>query len=199
MSVPAKRITGTIPLILASVALVGACSSVGTVPTATAPASAPTITPTPTLASPSSVATPTQPAPDGDHPPDAHLSDGTVTVAGELRTYCWIDTCADAFELPPMTDLPLQTLADASTELDFSLAGAQEFISWHASYGAASMADLMPLDEGGEDYDPDMAATVPPLLSRATLPAPPSGDWILYVVVRAVEGEAHYAWHVTVP
>ena len=132
-------------------------------------------------------------------PPTAYLGFDSTEVEGELRTYCWLDTCADAFELPPMDELPLLTLEAAITSLDLHLAADAAFISWRASYGNGGMEDLVPLDAGGEEYDPDTTATLPPLLARAAVAAPPPGDWIVYVVIRAVDGEAHHAWHVRVP
>jgi len=119
-------------------------------------------------------------------------------LAGELRTYCWAGTCLDAFELPPATELPLLAVDPSARELEFRLATDAGFYDWTASYGDGTMAELRPLAGGGEPYDPDLSATVPPTITVASMTRPPSGNWIVYVVIRAPSGEAHYAWHVKV-
>ena len=188
-----------------ALALLSACSS-GQPPAS--PSAIPTAAGTPTLGQPSS--TPTPPAIEPTEgptlatdpvalPPAAYLGFGSNDTQGELRTYCWLGTCADAFELPPMDQLPAMTLDGSSDYLRLHLEADAEFINWTASYGDDAMDELMPLDSGGEQYDPDTTATLPPLLTEASVAAPPAGDWIVYVVVRAVDGDAHYAWHVTVP
>ena len=127
----------------------------------------------------------------------ATLGDGTTTGVGALLTYCWLGTCVDAFELPPASDLPPLPVDPSAVTLELRLDGEAGFLSWSASHGDGSLGELTPLDRGGEPYDPDLSPTVPPTITQAEIALPPSGDWILYVVIRALEGEAHYAWHVT--
>jgi hypothetical protein len=117
-------------------------------------------------------------------------------VIGYLGTYCWQDACVDAFEIPPLDSLP--AVDGQAAQLSFRVTDGA-FYNVGASYGPGAMDELVPLDEAGQSYDPDTTATPPPLLTEADLAVPPPGDWVVYIVIRAADGEAHYAWHVTVP
>ena len=206
----ASRLPGLIQrnaLTLAAVGLVIAC---GVAPgRSPAPSAAATASPTmsdsttmPTTApttAPTAQATPTNSPTTAAAPPAAMLAAGITDATGWLGTYCWHGTCADVLQLPPKTNLPELTLGAGDGQLVFTLALQAGFTTWAASYSDAMMDDLVPLGSGGQPYDPDATATVPPLFSEATFDAPPSGDWALLVVVHFVDGDAQYAWHVTVP
>lgn len=150
----------------------------------------------PATASP---APPTAPPTEGAEPPDAQLKADGSGVAGLLGTYCWLGTCADLFEIPSKSTLPQLNVATPNQGLTFSMGGGAAFLHWDAAYGPGSMDTLAPLDEGGQDFDPDTSATPPPSLFEASVTSPPSGDWVVYIVARSLAGEAHYMWHVVVP
>ena len=189
-------------------ALAWGCATVGASPTPTiapptetpqataTPPATPTITASASPTLPRVSATPTH-DPDAQRPPTTYLGNGTVEVAGELRTFCWLGTCADAFELPPKGDLTSLEIDDPATELSFR-AGIP-FNRWAASYSPRTMDDLAFLDDGGALYDPDISASVPATITEANVTAPPPGDWIVYIVLNSFENEAHYVWRVQVP
>jgi hypothetical protein len=83
-------------------------------------------------------------------------------------------------------------------DLAFSLQDELPFISWSASFASDAQEERTPLGQGGAAFDPDTDATLPPLLTRATFPAPPAGDWVVVVQAFFEEGDALYAWHVQV-
>ncbi len=199
----------TLALFLATLLIAPACGI--------APGASPRESPSPSFAPTASATTPVLPttAPQtdtpataspaatddvgaADEPPAGRLAAGDQTVTGWLGTYCWAGTCADAFRIPPLSTLPEIAVAGPQSELTFGLAGDTGFIEWVAAYGPGSMADLAPLAQGGESYDPDSAATVPPQIAETTFTSPLSGDWVIYVVIRTAAGEAHYAWHLVV-
>ncbi|HYI22327.1 MAG TPA: hypothetical protein VEX62_06785 [Candidatus Limnocylindrales bacterium] len=201
--------TAWIVFTLTVAALTAGCGSIGASPTPTV--AAPTRTPSKATPSATAVATPTDsatspsPTPTSGStgpssqpgPPTTYLGDETSEIAGQLRTFCWHDTCADAFELPPKQDLTILVVTDPAAGLTFR--AEMPFNRWAASYSSRTMEDLEPLGQGGAVYDPDTSATVPATITEANMTAPPSGDWIVYIVMNSFENEAHYVWRVQVP
>ena len=166
-----------------------------TVGPSASPTPPPTATP-PATPAPSQGPSATPPASDG--PPQASVSvDSQATAVGWLGSYCWLGTCADTFELPPKASLPA-VMAGATAALRFSLDSNAGFTSWSAAYTDASMDGLAQLSAGGQPFDPDASASPPPMLTEASFTAPPAGDWVLVVEMHAIDGDAQYAWHLTV-
>ena len=150
------------------------------------PTNPPTVAPTagPTVA-PTTEPTPGETAGDGEVPPDALLAADSDPVAGWLGTFCWYGTCLDAPQLPAKSDLPLLD-ASAGAELTLMLADGTEFSDWSANYAPDS-------DASGTELASDDAS-----VTTANFPAPPAGDWVLRLFVRFFDGDASYAWHVSV-
>lgn len=87
----------------------------------------------------------------------------------------------------------------AGATLTFSTDPSIEFISWNTSYGTPD-GELMPLANGGSDYDPDGDATPPAGMTSGSFAGPPSGTWIVTVGIHLVNGDgASYGWQVSVP
>lgn len=191
--------------------LVAACSITGAPPSSTPaaadPSSPPTAPPTgsppaPTGSPPAPTAEPTPTAgatAAADDPPEGLLGTGTATVAGWLGTYCWTDTCVDVMQTAPKSELPSLVVASLQSELTFALSGGLPFYEWSASYAAGSNGAVTVLGSGGDFLDPDSNESQPPLLDEARFVSPPSGDWVVHVFASFAEGDASYAWHVTVP
>ena len=136
-------------------------------------------------------------------PPDGILAEAANSVTGNHGSYCWTSAsgtaCADFADFGQMPDLAELDPSAAGTPLTFSTDPSIEFISWTASYGAPD-GELMPLANGGSDYDPDGAATPPAGMTSASFAGPPSGTWIVTVGIHLVNGDdASYGWRVTVP
>lgn len=161
--------------------LVLACSVAAPGPT-TQPTNPPTSAPTrPPTAAPTAGAT----AEPTDQPPDGLLAADGDTVAGWLGTFCWHGTCLDAPQLPAKSALPVLN-ADAVAELTLTLASGTQFSEWSAVYAADPNATGTELGSG------DASVT------SASFSAPPEGDWVIRVFVGFRDGDASYAWHVSV-
>jgi len=143
---------------------------------------------------------------DPNMPPAGLLSAGGAPVQGAYGSYCWTvagsSTCAD---MPPLTDsgpdLPLVSLATASTQLQFSLTDDQPFASWAASY-VDDNGNYVPLGGAGSSLDPDAVNASPAnTATHATFKAPPANDqWVVQVIVHFADGgDASYGWNVDVP
>ncbi|HUG47336.1 MAG TPA: hypothetical protein VMP67_02875 [Candidatus Limnocylindria bacterium] len=202
-------------LAIALLAAVAACVPVGNPPT-DAPAQSPAVTslgspsqavpspqPTPPLVTPRTTATAPPPptdAPATDAPASSEpmprdalmtLPDGTQH-AGALGSYFYGGAAADSPWLPARVLPALEAPAGSSLVLSVP---PLEFVSWGARYADAAdeEADVIsPLASGGDGATP---------LESATLPAPPSGSWVVAVQLYFAqeEGDATYYWHVTVP
>ena len=182
----------------------GACSlaprarpSLTFVATAT-PMSVSTAQPTRRAASPTPLLAVRTERPDQGHPPPAGLlGSGGEIVAGYPGSYCFGDTCAEIGGWPSKSELPrLRVTADAMT---FSIEGEVAFVTWSAAYQSRANDDASKsLGRGGYPYDPDASASPPPSVIEATIPAPPAGDWVVWIWVDLEHGDLSYAWHVIV-
>ncbi len=187
---------------LAACGLAPAASNLPTPLSTAGPAVGPSASPTPPptatqSATPAPSQGPSITPPASGGPPQASVRVDSQATVGWLGGYCWLGTCADAFELPPKASLPA-VVAGATAALRFSLDSSTGFTSWSAAYTDASMDGLAPLGAGGQPFDPDLSASPPPMLTEGSFTAPPAGDWVLVVEVHTVEGDAQYAWHLTV-
>lgn len=173
--------------------LVLACSLAAPGPTTQAtnpPTAVPTVAPTaPRTAVPT--------AEQVDQPPAALLAADSDPVAGWLGTFCWHGACLDAPQLPAKSELPILN-TDARAELTLTLADGTQFSEWSAVYATDSEVTGTELGGGGAPYDPYSSATPPAALDSATFAAPPTGDWMIRVFVGFSDGDASYAWHVSV-
>ena len=137
--------------------------------------------------------TPGEPTPGEPRPPDALLTlpDGTQQ-AGALGSYFYGGAAADSPWLPAHSLPPLEVASGATLRLT---APPLEFVRWSARYAEAADVDasmITPLAAGGEGSVG---------MTSATLPAPPSGSWVVSVQLYFAddEGDATYYWHVSVP
>ena len=166
-------------------------------PAATVNPSATPVAATPTAAATGATIPSVTPSPRATEtpPPSGALGYSDFADVGWLGSYCWQGTCADVPEMPDAGSLPQITVPEGP--LTFSLEGAK-FATWVAMYGADGDS-LLPLDEGGDAFDPDIATPSPDeLLSFVELDSPPVGDWVITVQVFMPGGDASYAWHVIV-
>ena len=133
----------------------------------------------------------------GSHPPAGLLTSGGDEVAGQLGSYCYLNTCADIGGWPAKSELPLLTVTTGN--VGFALESKETFLSWSASYNDKANDDqATELDKGGQSFDPDSSSSVPPQIEEAVIDAPPAGDWVMWVWVDLESGDLSYAWHVIV-
>jgi len=136
-------------------------------------------------------------------PPDGILADAANSVTGNDGSYCWTSAsgtaCVDFADFGHVPELAELDPSAAGAALTFSTDPSIEFISWKASYGTPD-GDLMPLANGGSDYDPDGNATPPAGMTKGWFAGPPTGTWILTIGIHLVDGDdASYGWRMTVP
>jgi len=143
---------------------------------------APTLAPT---APPTAAPTDSPPTDALEGPPDGLLAADGDPVAGQLGSFCWGDTCADG-PFPRKDQLPILE-ASAGSELTLALGDETEFVDWSAVYAARS-------NDGGTELGTGEGPA-----TTATFSSPPGGDWVIRVFVRFSDGDASYAWHVSVP
>jgi hypothetical protein len=133
----------------------------------------------------------------GNHPPDGLLSSGSKSVAGQLGSYCYGQTCADIGRWPPKSELP-ELVAQTNT-LEFALENGEPFVGWIASYNNTADDDRSrKLDQGGGSLDPDGNPPAADEFTDISFDAPPAGDWVVWMFVQLESGDLSYAWHVTV-
>jgi hypothetical protein len=109
-----------------------------------------------------------------------------------------MSACLDS-PMVPKEGLPVVTLSKRASDLALSLSDGARFIYWSAAYAATANKTWIDIGQGGAEYDPDLTGTPPPQLEQVHFGAPPVGDWIVRVHLQFLNGEASYAWHVTVP
>lgn len=160
----------------------------------------PTGTPEPTdTPAPTGTPRPFFDPPEGSKPPKAMLSADGLSVEASPIGYCWAGECLDGPN-PPKNQLPELELIEANLDMEFEVADGVRFAHWGAEYYDRSDDNAVSLGDGGFYYDPDATPATPWVeMSRATFPAPPSGDWVVNVYLELVHGDLSYAWHVIVP
>jgi hypothetical protein len=132
-----------------------------------------------------------------DRPPDGLLSSAGETVSGQLGSYCYGRTCADLGQWPAKSELPLLTVTTGKVR--FALQRDEPFVGWTAAYNDNANDDrAIPLEQGGEAFDPDSTSSPPPQFQEALIEAPPAGDWVMWVWIDLEQGDLSYAWHVIV-
>jgi hypothetical protein len=136
-------------------------------------------------------------------PPDGKLAEAANSVTGNHGSYCWTSAtgtaCVDFADFRHMPELAELDPTGAGAALTFTTDPSIEFISWKASYGTPD-GELLPLANGGSDYDPDTDATPPAGMTSASFAGPPSGTWILTIGIHLVNGDdASYGWRVKAP
>jgi hypothetical protein len=115
-------------------------------------------------------------------------------VVGWLGTFCWNDTCRDSGDGAPEGGPP-EVSAVPGGQFTLSLAQGTRFAGWTASYSRRWNRPTTALGQGG---DVNGLSSSDELVS-AVFPAPPPGDWFVYVRVDFAGADASYAWAVTVP
>jgi hypothetical protein len=193
MRLPALALTLILTVILASCALAPGAGPTNK-PAATQQPEPSDPTSPPATESPMPTQARSATPPESEEPPDGALGQDDVADVGWRGSYCWQGTCADTTS-PVKAMLPTIAVQSGSL-LVFSLEDG-EFVSWNAMYGPDG-GSLEVLAQGGRDFDPDAPSAAPSPLGFVEFNPPPKGDWVVAVQVFFEDGDAQYAWHVTV-